>query len=150
VLRSLPGSPKDWKVDSKNFGQAEDARLAVYESLRAKGVPASPGGGWRLVLDSALRGVSSRCLVSLTAALLPGQLAQNDGSPDSKAKVAAGEKRKRDSAEGSEGGKVAGEPRMQSFTSSVGGELGGLIKKSLQKSRREVDRKTLAVQMRRS
>jgi hypothetical protein len=45
VLRSLPGSPRDWKVDSKILGQAEDERLAVYESLRAKTVTPSPGGG---------------------------------------------------------------------------------------------------------
>ena len=52
VLQSLPGSPKDWTVASRVLGQAEDARLAVYESLRARTVPSSLGG-WRLVLDRA-------------------------------------------------------------------------------------------------
>ena len=55
VLQSLPGSTQDWKVDSKVRGQAEDARLAVYESLRGRTMPQSPGG-WRLVLDRAPRG----------------------------------------------------------------------------------------------
>jgi hypothetical protein len=55
VLHSLPGLSKDWKVDSRLFSQAEDARLAVYENLRARTVPLSPGG-WRLVLDHAPRG----------------------------------------------------------------------------------------------
>ena len=52
VLKNLPGSPKDWTVVSRLLGQAEDARLAVYESLRARTVPPSRGG-WRLVLDRA-------------------------------------------------------------------------------------------------
>ena len=59
VLQSLPGSTQDWKVDSKVRGQAEDARLAVYESLRARTVPPSRGG-WRLVLDRAPGGARER------------------------------------------------------------------------------------------
>ena len=55
MLQSLPGSTQDWKVDSKIRGQAEDARLTVYESLRGRTMSLSPGG-WRLVLDRAPRG----------------------------------------------------------------------------------------------
>ncbi len=52
MLQSLPESPKDWTVVSRLLGQAEDARLAVYESFRALTVPPSRGG-WRMVLDRA-------------------------------------------------------------------------------------------------
>jgi hypothetical protein len=67
VLQSLPGSTQDWTVDSKVLGQAEDARLAVYESLRARTVPPSRGG-WRLVLDRAPGGERLPAASSLIAA----------------------------------------------------------------------------------
>jgi hypothetical protein len=67
VLKNLPGSPKDWKVESRLLSQAEDARLAVYESLRARTVPPSPGG-WRLVLDIAPRGEQLPAASSLVTA----------------------------------------------------------------------------------
>ncbi len=64
MLHSLPASSKNWKVDSRLFSQAEDARLTVYESLRARTVPLSPGG-WRLVLDHAQRGEQPPAVSSL-------------------------------------------------------------------------------------
>ena len=69
VLNSLcaPGvgcTSKDWTVESKILGQASDARLAVYESLRARTAPQSRGG-WRLVLDSAPRGEQLAAVSSL-------------------------------------------------------------------------------------
>ena len=67
MLHSLPGLSKDWKVDSRLFSQAEDARLAVYESLRARTVPPSRGG-WRLVLDRAPGGERLPAASSLIAA----------------------------------------------------------------------------------
>ena len=59
VLKDLPGSPRDWKVESRLLGKAEDSRLAVYKSLRARTVPPLRGG-WRLVLDRAPRGEEMR------------------------------------------------------------------------------------------
>ena len=62
--------------------------------------------------------------------IIRSHMPEYDGAPEPEAKV-AGEKRKRDSSEGSEGGNAAesgagaeveGEPRMQSCTSSVPGE----------------------------
>jgi hypothetical protein len=44
--------PNDWDVTSKFLSQAEDARHAIYENLRARTVPPLLGG-WRLVLDQA-------------------------------------------------------------------------------------------------
>jgi hypothetical protein len=52
LRKSLPGLPNDWDVTSKFLSQAEDARHAIYESLRARTVPPLLGG-WRLVLDQA-------------------------------------------------------------------------------------------------
>ncbi len=69
--------------------------------------------------------------------IIRSHLQEYDGAPESEATV-AGEKRKRDSAEGSEegnaaesgaGAEVAGEPLMQSCTSSVLGEELGKSKR---------------------
>ena len=54
LRKSLPGSPDDWDVTSKYLSQAEGARHAIYENLRARTVPPMLGG-WRLVLDRAPR-----------------------------------------------------------------------------------------------
>ena len=78
VLQSLPGSTQDWKVDSKIRGQAEDARLAVYESLRGRTrtVPPSRGGGaWSWTERRGGSGTLGRLLSSRPAALRPGRLA---------------------------------------------------------------------------
>ena len=54
LRKSLPGSPADWDVTSKFLSQADGARHAIYENLRARTVPPMLGG-WRLVLDRAPR-----------------------------------------------------------------------------------------------
>ncbi len=54
VQKSLPESPKDWDVTSKILGQAEDARNAIYENLRARTAP-QIHGGLRLVVHTAPR-----------------------------------------------------------------------------------------------
>jgi len=61
VRKSLPGSPNDWKVDSKCQPHAEDSRVAaVYDSLRERVLVPSLGG-WRLVLDHTPRGGADPC-----------------------------------------------------------------------------------------
>jgi hypothetical protein len=69
--------------------------------------------------------------------IIRSHMPEYDGAPESEAKV-AGEKRKRDSADGSEegnaaesgaGAEVAGEPRVQSCTSSVPGKEPGKSKR---------------------
>ena len=72
LRKSLPGLPNDWDVTSKFLSQAEDARHAIYESLRARTVPPLLGG-WRLVLDQATQ-AQQRLPASLIASA-PGPAA---------------------------------------------------------------------------